>query len=106
MKVTIDSLYDDGLTLFSDNVLLNSDDRLSNIMEFKNDLDLIASENYGAREFLTRMVKHDDVDVYKYNISKINRHIYSCMIENLPKYTALLSVDARVNEPFENEYYD
>ena len=104
MKVRIDSIYDDGLTLFAGNTLLLNDERLSNIMDSKNDLDLIASEHFGARELLRRNIKEDDTEVFKYDMTKINRSIYACMVENLTKFTVLLNSDEYSTEEPTNEY--
>lgn len=104
MKVRIDNIYDDGLTLFTGNTLLNNDNRLADIMTHKVDLDLIASEHYGAREILRRNIKEDDTEVFVYDMTKINRHIYACMIENLAKYTMLLSTNEYSTNLPTNEY--
>lgn len=104
MKVRIDDIYNDGLTLFAGNTLLNNDSRLEDIMALKDDLDLIASEHYGARELLRRNVKDDDTNVFIYDMTKINRHIYACMIENLTKYTVLLNTDTYADNLPTNEY--
>ena len=104
MKVRIDNIYDDGLTLFTGNTLLNNDNRLAEIMTHKADLDLIASEHYGAREILRRNIKEDDTEVFVYDMNKINRHIYACMIENLAKYTMLLSTNEYSSNLPTNEY--
>lgn len=106
MKVRIDNIYDDGLTLFTGNTLLNNDNRLADIMTHKADLDLIASEHYGARELLRRMVKEDTTDVLKYDITKINRHIYATMVENLTKYSVLLANQSYATSTPDTEYHD
>ena len=106
MKVRIDNIYDDGLTLFSGNTLLQNDERLSDIMALAEDLDLIAEEHYGARELLRRMVKEDNTDVLKYDITKINRHIYATMVENLTKYSVLLANQSYATSTPDNEYHD
>ena len=104
MKTTIDSIFDDGLNIFAGNTFLINDDRFADIMANANDLDLILSEEYGARELLRRMIKNDDTHGYIYDMSKINRHVYATMISNLPKYTILLNSLDYVDEEPTNEY--
>ena len=106
MKITIDSIYDDGYTLFTNNALLNSDDRLSDIMQYKNDLDLIAEMHFGARELLRRNIKADNEHVFVYDLSKISRHIYACMVENMTKYNTLLSTLEYTDVEPTKEYYE
>ena len=104
MKVRIDNIYNDNLTLFAGNTLLLNDDRLADIMECKDDLDLIASEHFGARELLRRNIKEDDTEVYVYDMTKINRSLYACMIENLTKFTVLLNSDTFAEDSPATEY--
>ena len=106
MKIRIDDIYNDGLTLFSGNTLLQNDERLTDIVALSGDLDLIAEEHYGARELLRRMVKEDTTDVLKYDITKINRHIYATMVENLTKYSVLLTNQSYATSTPDSEYHD
>ena len=106
MKITIDDIYADGHTLFADNTLLNNDTRLAGIMAYKNDLDLIAENSFGARELLRRNIKTDTQHVYVYDLTKIARHIYACVVENMTKYNVLLSsLDFEDVSP-SKEYYE
>lgn len=106
MKITIDDIYNDGHTLFTDNTLLNNDTRLADIMAFKNDLDLIAENSFGARELLRRNIKADAQHVYVYDLTKVARHIYACVVENMTKYNVLLSsLDFEEVSP-SKEYYE
>ena len=90
MKITINSIYDDNLTIFAGNTLFENDERLAALYLIKGDLDLICEMSFGARELLRHNIKNDNTDGYIYDMTKINRHIYAVLIENLPKYTALL----------------
>lgn len=106
MKVRIDDIYTDNHTLFTDNTLLNNDERLADIMQFKEDMDLIAEMSFGARELLRRNIKEDTQHVFIYDLNKINRHIYACMVENMHKYNVLLaSLEYEDVEP-NKEYYE
>ena len=93
MKITINDIYDDNLTIFSGNTLLANDERLSDIYSMAGDLDLICELSFGARELLRHNIKNDNEHGYIYDMTKINRHIYAVMIENLRKYGALLYTD-------------
>lgn len=104
MKVRVDDIYNDNLTLFAGNTLLLNDERLSDIMTHKNDLDLIASEHFGARELLRRNIKENNTDIYKYDMSKINRSIYACMVENLTKFSVLLDSEEFASDSPATEY--
>lgn len=104
MKVRIYNIYNDNLTLFAGNTLLLNDERLADIMEYKDDLDLIASEHFGARELLRRNIKEDDEEVYVYDMTKINRSLYACMVENLTKFTVLLNSDTFAEDSPATEY--
>ena len=104
MKVRIDDIYNDNLTLFAGNPLLIADSRLSDIMARAGDLDLIASEHFGARELLRRNIKEDNTHVYVYDMTKINRSIYACMVENLQKFTALINSEEFIDVSPDAEY--
>lgn len=94
MKMTIDSIYNDNQTLFTNNDLLNNDERLTDIVAMSQDLDLITEMSYGAREIFLRYLKEDNHEIYKYNLSKIHKSIYSTILENMIKYQTMLNNDS------------
>lgn len=98
MKITINNIYDDGKTIFAQNPFLTTDARLADILAIANDLDLITELSFGARELLNRNIKKDDEHVFIYDMSKINRHVYAVLIENLNKYSALMATDEIIKE--------
>lgn len=106
MKTTIDSIYNDGQTLFSNNALLNNDERLTDIVVMSQDLDLISEMSYGARELFVRFLNDDNTDVYKYNLSKIHKSIYATVVENMVKYQTMLNNDEMIidNDPTKQFY--
>lgn len=93
MKIKIDNIYNDGLSLFAQNPYLYSDARLTSITSLVDDLDLIAQFSYGAREFFKKYLKEDNDHVYIYDFDKIRLGIYACIVENLPKYDYMLAAD-------------
>lgn len=93
MKIRVNNIYDDNHTLFASNTLISSDDRLSDINDMVNDLDLVASTDFESREIVERYLKPDNSEYRVYDLTKIHRAIYSCLVQNLTKYTALLESD-------------
>ena len=93
MKITIESIYNDNHNLFTNNVLLNSDDRLTDIADMAGDLDLIVEMSYGNREIFKRYLQEDDTECYIYDLTKIHKSIYATIVENLYKYETLLQSD-------------
>ena len=93
MKTTIDSIYNDNNNLFTNNALINADDRLTEIANLSDDLDLIIEMTYGEREIFKRYLKEDDDECYTYNLPKIHKSVYATVVENLLKYTTMLQAD-------------
>ena len=93
MKTTIDSIYNDSNNLFTNNALINADDRLTEIANLSDDLDLIIEMTYGEREIFKRYLKEDDDECYIYNLPKIHKSVYATVVENLLKYTTMLQAD-------------
>lgn len=93
MKITIDSIYNDSNNLFKNNALINADDRLTEIAELSDDLDLIVEMTYGEREIFKRYLKEDNDECYIYNLPKIHKSVYATVVENLLKYTTMLQAD-------------
>ena len=91
MKYRINDIYDDLNTIITDNPLLLADERLTDLMALKNDLDIIIESEFGTREILSSLLKEDDTETYIYNLNKIYRSVYSCFLANLSKWTALLT---------------
>lgn len=91
MKYKINNIYDDGYTLIQGNTLLSSDERLADILERAEDLDVIIEEDFGNRELFKTMLKEDNIEVYTYNLPKIYRSIYACFLANMTKYNNILS---------------
>lgn len=105
MKIRVNNIYDDNHTLFASNTLISSDDRLSDISDMVNDLDLIASTDFESREIVERYLKPDNSEYRVYDLTKIHRAIYSCLVQNLTKYTALIESDNLLNgNIFRQEY--
>lgn len=105
MKYKITNIYDDNHTIISDNPLLLADDRLADLMERANDLDIIIEADFGERELLTSMLKEDSAEVYIYNLNKIYKSVYAVFLANLTKYNTILEVLEQL-EAYEptNEY--
>lgn len=93
MKITIDSIYNDNNNLFTNNALINADDRLTEIAGLSDDLDLIVEMTYGEREIFKRFLKEDDDECYIYDLAKIHKSVYATVVENLLKYTTMLQAD-------------
>lgn len=107
MKITINSIYDDDLTIFAGNTLIENDSRLADIYAIAGDLDLICEMSFGARELLRRNIKNDDNCAYIYDMSKINRHVYAVLIENMNKYFALMNSESLMLETSpDTSYFD
>lgn len=98
MKITINDIYDDNLTIFAGNTLIENDARLSEIFAMSDDLDLICEMSFGARELLRHNIKNDNEHGYIYDMTKINRHVYAIMIENILKYMTLLTTQESLVE--------
>lgn len=96
MKIQISNIYDDNTTLIYSNPLVSSDERMSNIYLMSNDLDLIIENSYGNRELFKRLLKEDDTEVYTYDLTKVHKAVYACLVENLQKYNMLLDADNTV----------
>lgn len=96
MKYKINDIYDDGVNLITSNTLLLNDSRLSNIMTYKNDLDIIIESDYGTRELFTALLIEDNNEIYTYNINKIYRSIYAVFLANMVKYNNILNTLAEL----------
>ncbi len=105
LKIRVNNIYDDNHTLFASNTLVLSDDRLNIISDMINDLDLIASVDFDSREIVDRYLKPDNSEYRVYDLTKIHRAIYSCIVQNLTKYTALIESDNLLDsDVFRAEY--
>lgn len=93
MKTTIDSIYNDNNNLFKNNALINTDERLADIANLSDDLDLIIEMTYGEREIFKRYLIEDTDECYIYNLPKIHKSVYATVVENLLKYTTMLQAD-------------
>lgn len=98
MKNRIDDIYNDGETIFTDNTYILNDPRMSIITPLINDLDLITQFSYGTREIFKRFLQHDDTDVYVYDLVKIKKATYACIVDNLTKYNVMLNADDAITE--------
>ena len=98
MKITIDSIYNDSNNLFKNNALINADERLTDIANLSDDLDLIVEMTYGERELFKRYIKEDNTECYVYDLTKIHKSVYATIVENLLKYTAMLQADEEFSD--------
>lgn len=98
MKIRIEDIYNDNQTLFTNNNLINSDERLNDITDLNADLDLIIEMSFGNREIFKRFLSEDDTEIYKYNLSKIQKSIYATLVENLLKYETMLKADEEFDD--------
>lgn len=98
MKIRIDDLYNDDENIFADNTYILNDPRMSTIATLVNDLDLIAQFSYGTREIFKRFLKHDDTEVYIYDLAKIKKATYACIVGNLTKYNVMLNADDAITD--------
>lgn len=94
MKIQINNIYDDNNTLVATNPLVANEPRLHSVYLLANDLDLIIENSYGCRELLKKCLKEDDTEVYTYNLTKVHKTVYVCLLENIHKYEMLLQADA------------
>lgn len=106
MKITLDSIYNDNYKLFVGNALIYADDRLADIADLSDDLDLITEMTYGSREIFKRYLKEDDTECYIYDLAKIHKSVYATLVENLLKYKLLLQADEVIEDvnPLEQFY--
>lgn len=93
MKTIIDNIYKDNYNLFTNNALLNADNRMSDIIALSEDLDLIAEMTYGNREIFKRYLKEDDDECYVYDLPKIHKSVYATIVENRLKYDLMIQAD-------------
>lgn len=98
MKITIDSIYKDNNNLFTNNALITADERLTDIVELSNDLDLIVEMTYGNREIFKRYLTDDDTEVFIYDLSSIHKSVYATLIENQLKYKLMLESDEQIQD--------
>lgn len=98
MKILISNIYNDNHNLFTDNTFLASDDRLTDILELGEDLDLIVEMTYGNREIFKRYLNEDNDEIFVYDLSKIHKSVYATIIENLLKYKLMLQTDAEIQD--------
>ena len=98
MKIQINNIYNDNHNLFTNNTLLNSDERLTDIVALSGDLDLITEMTYGEREIFKRYLKEDDDECYVYDLPKIHKSIYATIVENLLKYQLMLQADESLQD--------
>lgn len=96
MKITVDSLYNDNNKLFTNNAFLLADTRLEYFNELLADLDLVCEHNFGTREFLDRYLKESN-NTMVYDLTKIQRGVYACVVNNLLKYNTLIYTDEYVD---------
>lgn len=98
MKIRVNNIYADNHNLFASNTYLENDERLSEIYALANDLDLISEMDFDSREIVDRFLKPDNTEFRVYDLTKIHRAIYSCIIQNMVKYTALFKSDELLND--------
>lgn len=105
MKIRVNNIYADNHDLFASNTYLENDERLSDIFALADDLDLISEIDFDSREIVDRFLKPDNTEYRVYDLTKIHRAIYSCVIQNLVKYESLLMSDALLSDDiFTTEY--
>lgn len=108
MKIRVNNIYEDNHNIFASNTYLSTDDRLSDIYAIANDLDLISETDFDSREIVDRFLKPDNSEYRVYDLTKIHRAVYSCILQNLVKYTSMLNADALLmdsdNDLFRSEY--
>lgn len=105
MKIRVNNIYADNHNLFASNSYLASDDRLTSIFALADDLDLISEIDFDSREIVDRFLKPDNTEFRVYDLTKIHRAVYSCLVQNMTKYNSLLMSDDLLDEDvFVNEY--
>lgn len=106
MKIRVNNIYADSHDLFASNTYLENDERLSDIFALADDLDLISEIDFDSREIVDRFLKPDNTEYRVYDLTKIHRAIYSCIVQNLVKYESLLMSYALLSDEdiFTTEY--
>ena len=107
MKYKIINIYDDFKTLIEENTYLLADARFNDLMEFAQDLDLIIAEDFGERELFVKLLKHDDDEIFIYDLPRIYRSIYAMFLANYNKYMSLMSaLDLFENYDPDADYFE
>lgn len=106
LKIRVNNIYADNHDLFASNTYLENDERLSDIFALADDLDLISEIDFDSREIVNRFLKPDTTEYRVYDLTKIHRAIYSCIVQNMVKYESLLMSDALLSDGdiFTTEY--